>query len=118
MILTFLPEDEMILTSRKLGANKILSSEVFNKKYQKMEQPRSFDLFYKIPLNAVKLLLKFYNLYLIYNHLPVAMLEGYIKTSVKDVKGDIACSDNYHEIMISSNMFKNVEYALLNVFKN
>ena len=27
----FLPEDEMILTSRKLGANKILSSEVFNK---------------------------------------------------------------------------------------
>ena len=40
-------EDEMILTSRKLGANKILSSEVFNKKYQKMEQPRSFDLFYK-----------------------------------------------------------------------
>ena len=44
----FLPEDEMILTSRKLGANKILSSEVFNKKYQKMEQPRSFDLFYNL----------------------------------------------------------------------
>ena len=34
----FLPEDEMILTSRKLGANKILSSEVFNKKYQKIRQ--------------------------------------------------------------------------------
>ena len=32
----FLPEDEMILTSRKLGANKILSSEVINKKYQKI----------------------------------------------------------------------------------
>ena len=31
----FLPEDEMILTSRKLGANKILSSEVFNKKISK-----------------------------------------------------------------------------------
>ena len=28
----FLPEDEMILTSRKLGANKILSSELFIKK--------------------------------------------------------------------------------------
>ena len=28
----FLPEDEMILKSRKLGANKILSSKVFNKK--------------------------------------------------------------------------------------
>ena len=31
----FLPEDEMILTSRKLGANKILSSEVFIKKMSK-----------------------------------------------------------------------------------
>ena len=54
---------------------------------------------------------------MIHNHLPVAMLEGYIKPSVKDVKGDITYSDNYREIMISNNMFKIFEYALLNDLK-
>ena len=41
----------------------------------------------------------------------------YIKPSVKDVKGDITCSDNYREIMMSNNMFKIFEYALLNDLK-
>ena len=45
------------------------------------------------------------------------MLEGYIKPSVKDVKDDITFSDNYREIMISNNMFKIFEYALLNDLK-
>ena len=66
-----------------------------------------------LPLNAFKSLLKFYKSCLIHNHLPVVMLEGYIKPSVKDVKGDITCSDNHHEIMISNNMFK-----ILNDHKN
>ena len=41
------------------------------------------------------------------------MLEGYIKPLVKDKKGDINRSDNYREVMISNNLFKLFEYALL-----
>ena len=66
-----------------------------------------------LPLIGIKLLVKFFNSCIIHNHLPVAMLEGYIKPLVKDKKGDINRSDNYREVMISNNLFKLFEYALL-----
>ena len=42
-----------------------------------------------LPLIGIKLLVNFFNSCIIHNHLPVAMLEGYIKPLVKDKKGDI-----------------------------
>ena len=41
------------------------------------------------------------------------MLEGYIKPSIKDKTGDIQTLDNFREVMISNNLFKVLEYALL-----
>ena len=66
-----------------------------------------------LPLIGIKLLVKFFYSCIIHNHLPVAMLEGYIKPLVKDKKGGINRSDNYREVRISNNLFKLFEYALL-----
>ena len=70
-----------------------------------------------LPLIGIKLLVKLFNSCIIHNHLPVAMLEGYIKPLVKDKKGDINRSDNYREVMISNNLFKLFEYAVLPMLK-
>ena len=45
------------------------------------------------------------------------MLQGYIKHLVKDKKGDNNRSDNYREEMISNNLLKLLEYALLSMLK-
>ena len=66
-----------------------------------------------LPTNCIRLLVKFFNACIIHNHIPAAMLEGYIKPSIKDKTGDIQTSDNYREVMISNNLFKVLEYALL-----
>ena len=70
-----------------------------------------------LPLIGIKLLVKFFNSCVIHNHLPVAMLEGYIKPLVKDKKGGINRSDNYRDVMTSNNLFKLFEYALLSMLK-
>ena len=55
---------------------------------------------------------------IIHNHLPIAMLNGFINTRLKDKNGDLSSSDNYREIMISNNMFKVFEYVLLDRIKS
>ena len=41
------------------------------------------------------------------------MLEGYIKPTIKDKTGDVLTSDNNREVVISNNLFKVLEFALL-----
>ena len=45
------------------------------------------------------------------------MLSGVIKPSIKDKSGNIKCSNNYREVMISTNFFKIVEYMMLPFIK-
>ena len=66
-----------------------------------------------LPTNCIRLLVKFFNACIIHNDISGAMLEGYSKPSIKGKTGDIQNSDNYREVMISNNLFKMLEYALL-----
>ena len=43
----------------------------------------------------------------IHNHFPQDMLSGVIKPSIKDKSGNIKSSNNYWEVMISTNFFQN-----------
>ena len=61
--------------------------------------------------------LKFLNICLTAAYVPRKMLRGVIRPIPKDRFGDIGSSDNYREIMISSVMFKLLEYCILPVIK-
>ena len=71
-----------------------------------------------LPANLIKIVTQFFNACIIHNHLPIAMLNGYINPRLKDKNGDLSSSDNYREIMISNNMFKVFEYVLLDRIKS
>ena len=66
-----------------------------------------------LPLQSVKFLVTFYNSCIIHKHFPAAMLEGYIRPQIKEKGGDLRSSENFREVMISNNIFKVFEYALL-----
>ena len=70
-----------------------------------------------LPLQSVKFLVKFYNSCIIHKHFPAAMLEGYIRPQIKDKGGCLRGSENFREVMISNNIFKVFEYALLPLLK-
>ena len=53
------------------------------------------------------ILARFINSCFIHNHFPQDMLSGVIKPSIKDKSGNIKCSNNYREVMISTNFFQN-----------
>ena len=71
-----------------------------------------------LPANLIKIVTQFFNACIIHNHLPIAMLNGYINPRLKDKNGDLTSSNNYREIMISNNMFKVFEYVLLDLIKS
>ena len=68
-----------------------------------------------LPLQSVKFLFKFYNSCTIPKHFPAAMIKG--KGQIKDKGGDLRSSENFREVMISNNIFKVFEYALLPLLK-
>ena len=70
-----------------------------------------------LPLQPVKFLVKFYNSCIIHKHFPAAMLKGYIRPQIKDKGGGLRGSENFREVMISNNIFKVFEYALLPLLK-
>ena len=63
------------------------------------------------------ILARFINSCFIHNHFPQDMLSGVIKPSIKDKSGNIKCSNNYKEVMISTIFFKIVEYMMLPFIK-
>ena len=63
------------------------------------------------------LLSVFYNACLIHSFIPSAMLEGVISPRIKNKFGDKNDSDNYREVMISSNLMKCLEYIILPFIK-
>ena len=60
--------------------------------------------------NYVKFL---FNACVSFGYIPAAMLEGVVKPIVKNKFGDCSSSDNYREIMISSCLYKALEYCIL-----
>ena len=70
-----------------------------------------------LPENMIRCLTKFYNSCIIHKHLPAALLEGYITPRLKDNNGMLGSSENYREILISTNLFNNFEYMLLPIIK-
>ena len=60
---------------------------------------------------------KFFNSSLIHNHIPNSMLTGVINPIIKNKAGNVKDSQNFREIMISSNFFKVFEYLLLPYIK-
>ena len=60
---------------------------------------------------------QFINSCFIHNHFPQDMLSGVIKPSIKDKSGNIKCSNNCREVVISTNFFKIVEYMMIPFIK-
>ena len=63
------------------------------------------------------ILARFINSCFIHNHFPQDMLSGVTKPSIKNKSGNIECSNNYREVMISTIFFKIVEYMMLPFIK-
>lgn len=63
--------------------------------------------------NVIRILTRFFNSCLAHSHIPKAMLEGVIRPCIKDRYGKHDKSDNYREIMISSNFLKVFDYCML-----
>ena len=59
------------------------------------------------------ILSRFINSCFIHNHFPDKMLAAVIRPLVKDKSGNVKNSDNYREVMISTNFFKLIENLLL-----
>ena len=60
---------------------------------------------------------KLFNSCIIHNHVPSAMLAVVINPLIKNRWANMRDSDNYVEVMISSNFFKLFEYCLLPFIK-
>ena len=60
-------------------------------------------------------LTRFINSCFIHNYFPSPLMSGVITPLLKNKTGSVNCSDNYREVMISSNFFKVIEYILLPV---
>ena len=56
---------------------------------------------------------KFFNSWSIHNHIPNSMLTGVTNPIIKNKAGNVKDSQNFRDIMISSNLFKVFEYLLL-----
>ena len=63
--------------------------------------------------DVLYLLSVFYNACLIHSYIPRTMLEGIISPRIKNKFGNKNDSSNYREVMISSNLFKCLEYIIL-----
>ena len=61
---------------------------------------------------AVSILTMFLNSCLFHNYFPSNLLEGVINPILKNKLGDKCASSNYREVMISSNIFKVMEYLI------
>ena len=61
---------------------------------------------------------QFFNSCFLHNYFPNAILSGVISPLIKNKTGSVSSSENYREVMISSNFFKLIEYILLPVLKN
>lgn len=61
---------------------------------------------------------RLYNACLCHSYLPQPMLEGVMQPRIKNKFGDVKSSDNYREVMISSNLLKLFEYIVLPIFKD
>ena len=61
---------------------------------------------------------QFFNSCFVHNYFPNAILSGAISPLIKNKAGSVSSSENYREVMISSNFFKLIEYILLPVLKN
>ena len=60
----------------------------------------------------------FLNSCLFHNYFPSNLLEGVINPILKNKLGDKCASSNYREVMISSNIFKVMEYLVLLFLKS
>jgi len=58
-------------------------------------------------------IVQFFNICFSYSYIPCIMLSGIINPRIKNKFGNIHSSENYREIMISSNLYKLLEYCLL-----
>ena len=67
---------------------------------------------------AVSILTMFLNSCLFHNYFPSNLLEGVINPILKNKLGDKCASSNYREVMISSNIFKVMEYLVLPFLKS
>ena len=61
---------------------------------------------------------KFFNACIIHNYIPEKMLKGVITPRLKNKLNDVEDSNNYMEVMVSSNIFKLFEYCLLPLIVN
>ena len=62
---------------------------------------------------VMRILAEFFNACLHHSYLPSAMLRGFVTPRVKNKLGNLQDSNNYREIMRSSNIFKVFEYTVL-----
>ena len=61
---------------------------------------------------------QFFNSCFLHNYFPNAILSGVISPLINNKTGSVSSSENYREVMISSNFFKLIEYILLPVLNN
>ena len=67
---------------------------------------------------SILYLTRFINACFIHNYFPRSILAGVVTPIVKNKSSSLSCSQNYREVMISSNFLKLIEYILLPVLKN
>ena len=67
--------------------------------------------------HSVEFIVNLFNACLAHQFVPTEMLKGVIRSIVKNKLGDLKSSDNYKEVIVSSNMFKIFEYGSLPDFQ-
>ena len=71
-------------------------------------------IFDRSNLNYIKMLL---NACLSYGFVPAVMFNCHIKLILKNEFGDTLALDNYHEIMYSTNLYKLMEFCILQIME-